>query len=73
MKAISVPIGEARSNLCDLVEQVKNGAQITITTHGRPAALLMPVPATASPWRAEKPDDPARYGDLQTPVMEPWE
>ena len=24
------------------------------------------------PWRVEKPDDPARYGDLQKPVLEPW-
>ncbi len=22
-----------------------------------------------NPWRAEKPDDPSRYGDLQSPVL----
>lgn len=72
MKTISVPIGEARTNLCDLVEQAKAGVHVTITTHGRPVAVLGPVPAPAAPWRAQKPDDPASYGDLQKPVMEPW-
>jgi hypothetical protein len=27
----------------------------------------------SSPWRVEKPDDPARYGDMQSPVLEEWE
>ena len=72
MKSISVPIGEARTKLCDLVEQAKAGVHVTITTHGRPVAVLGPVPAPAAPWRVEKADDPARYGDLQKPVMEPW-
>ena len=72
MKSISVPIGKARTNLCDLVEQAKAGVQVTITTHGRPAAILGPVPAPSAPWRVAKPDDPKRYGDLQKPVMEPW-
>ena len=26
-------------------------------------------PAPSAPWRAEKPDDPARYGDLQKQVF----
>jgi prevent-host-death family protein len=72
MKSISVPIGKARTNLCDLVEQAKSGTRVTITTHGRPAAVLAPVSALATPWRVKKPDDPARYGDLQKPVLEPW-
>ncbi len=72
MKTISVPIGQARTELCDLVDRVKHGVRVVITTHGRPAAVLGPVPAPSAPWRSEKPDDPARYGDLQSPVMEPW-
>ena len=72
MKSTSVPIGQARTNLCDLVEQAKSGVRVTITTHGRPAAVLGPVPVPAVPWRVKKPDDPARYGDLQKPILEPW-
>jgi prevent-host-death family protein len=72
MKVKTVPIGVARTNLCDLVDQVKKGVRIVITTHGRPAALLGPVPSSAVPWRVETPDDPKRYGDLQSPVLEPW-
>ena len=72
MKSISVPIGQARTNHCDLVEQAKSGVQVTITTHGRPVAMLGPVPVPPAPWRVEKPDDLARYGDLQKPVLEPW-
>ena len=72
MKAKTIPIGEARTNLCQLVEEVKKGACVVITTHGRPAALLGPLPVAKVPWRVETPDDPSRYGDLQRPVMEPW-
>jgi prevent-host-death family protein len=72
MSTKSVPIGIARTNLCELVNQAKKGVSIVITTHGRPAALLVPVPATTAPWRVETPDDPKRYGDLQSPVLEPW-
>lgn len=72
VKSISVPIGKARTNLCDLVEQAKAGLPVTITIHGRPAAVLGPVPAPPAPWRVEKADDPGRYGDLQKPVLEPW-
>lgn len=72
MKTLSVPISEARTGLCTLVKQVQSGVRVTLTSHGRPAAQLVPVEAPASPWRAEPPDDPERYGDLQTPVMEPW-
>jgi prevent-host-death family protein len=72
MKTIAVPIGEARTNLFELVEQTRNGLRVVITLHGRLAALLGPVLTPAAPWRMDKSDDPARNGDLQSPVMEPW-
>ena len=72
MKTISVPISEARTDLCALVKQVQAGTHVTLTSHGRPAAQLLPLQAPAQPWRLEQPDDPKRYGDLQSPVLEPW-
>lgn len=72
MKTISVPIGQARTNLCALIKQVQAGTRITLTSHGRPTAQLVPAEAPPTPWRVEEPDDPKRYGDLQSPVMEPW-
>jgi prevent-host-death family protein len=67
-----VPISTARTNLCALVKKVQSGVRVTLTSHGRPAADLVPVQAPAAPWRIECPDDARRYGDLQSPVMEPW-
>ena len=72
MKRIIVPIGEARSELCSLVKQVEAGAQVCLTSYGEPKALIIPYPKRNSPWRVETPDDAARYGDLQSPVMEEW-
>jgi prevent-host-death family protein len=72
MKTISVPIGEARSELCALVKKVESGMKVVLTSYGEPKAMIVPFPTQARPWRVEKPDDASRYGDLQTPVMEPW-
>jgi prevent-host-death family protein len=72
MKSLFVPIAKAQTNLCKLVKQAKSGVRITITIHGRAAAILGPVAAPAAPWRVAKPDDPSRYDDLQKPVLEPW-
>lgn len=74
MKIIAVPIAEARSDLCSLIKQVESGnVRICLTSHGKPKALLIPCPTHAMPWRADQPDDPTRYGDLQAPVLEEWE
>jgi len=72
MNSLSVPISEARAGLCTLIKQVQSGVRVTLTSHGRPAAQLVSVEAPPTPWRVEQPDDPKRYGDLQSPVMEPW-
>lgn len=72
MKTITLPIGQARSELCDLVKKVQAGARITLTSHGRPAAMLVPAEKSKKPWRVAVPDDPKEYGDLQSPVMDEW-
>ena len=72
MKVISLPIGQARSELCELVKKVQAGARITLTSHGRPAAMLVPPEKSKKPWRVSIPDNPKDYGDLQSPVMDDW-
>lgn len=73
MKTITAPINVARNEFCDLIKKVQAGARVVLTSYGEPKAVIIPYPRAAEPWRVEVPDDPSRYGDLQKPVMEPWE
>ena len=73
MKTISVAIGQARTDFCRLIDQVKSGnLRVLVTDHGQPKAQIIPYHEQGAPWRAEQPGDPNRYGDLQSPVMEDW-
>ena len=72
MKEITLPIGQARSELCDLVKKVQAGARVTLTSHGRPCAMLVPPEKSKKPWRVAVPSDPKLFGDLQSPVMDDW-
>jgi prevent-host-death family protein len=44
----SVGAFEAKTHLSDLLDRVARGEKITITRHGIPAALLVPVEQSAS-------------------------
>ena len=44
----SVGAFEAKTHLSDLLDRVRQGEKITITRHGVPAAMLVPVEETAS-------------------------
>ncbi len=72
MNSISVPIGTARSELCKLVKKVQAGFSVTLTSHGRPQARIVPVAQPNQPWRTETPSDPKLFGDLQSPVLDDW-
>ena len=72
MKALTLPIGKARRDFCSLVKQAKAGGRITITSHGQAVAMLVPLERSKKPWRVAKPDDPSKFGDLQSPVMDDW-
>ena len=73
MKTISVPIGQARTDFCRLIEKVNSGRiRVLVTDHGQPKAQILPFSEGSAPWRVAEPDDPRRYGDLQSPVMENW-
>lgn len=72
MKIISVPIAEGRTDLCQLIKKVEAGATVILTAYGKPKAIISAYRQKGTAWRVEKPDDPKRYGDLQSPVMEEW-
>ena len=73
MKTISVAVGQARTEFCRLIEKVNSGKiRVLVTDHGQPKAQILPFSDRTAPWRVAEPDDPARYGDLQSPVMENW-
>ena len=71
-KTIDVSVAQARSDFGSLMEQVESGAEVRITSGGKPKALLIAYPKRPEPWRVATPDDPAKYGDLQSPVLEDW-
>ena len=73
MTVISVSIAEGRTDLCQLIKKVESGTKVILTAYGKPKAVLSPYREQGSPWRVEIPDDPSRYGDLQSPVLEDWE
>lgn len=72
MNTITLPVGKGRAQLCALIAKVKNGASVILTNHGKPEVIISAYHTSSAPWRAPKPDDPSRYGDLQSPVMEEW-
>ena len=48
----SIGAYEARTKLSAILEEVRRGERYTITKHGRPLALLIPVTAAADPRSA---------------------
>jgi prevent-host-death family protein len=46
----SVGAFEAKTHLSDLLDRVARGEKITITRHGVPAALLIPVEEKEAKW-----------------------
>jgi prevent-host-death family protein len=69
----TVSIAEGRANLSNLIKRVKKtGGQIVFTNHGQLEAVLSAYRPAGKRWRVETPDNPKRYGDLQSPVLEEW-
>ena len=63
---------EARQNLSVYLERVQRGEAFTVTDHGRPVALLSPLPPGDDPLAdlvaAGLADPPVRLTDLPPPV-----
>lgn len=72
----SVNMHEAKTHLSKLVARVEGGEQIVITRAGRPAAMLVPIPAKLGPrklggWegRFEMPSD-AEWEEMDREIEE---
>ena len=61
---VSMTISEARAALPELLSRVEQGEEITITRHGRPAAVLVRPDALRSRRAAAALEDAARIHDL---------
>ncbi|MEO6132032.1 MAG: type II toxin-antitoxin system prevent-host-death family antitoxin [Saprospiraceae bacterium] len=73
MKTISV--SDLRANLMNAIDQVKNGKSITITSHGKPVAQMVP-PADRRKEAIAKLkhlSKTAKIGDVISPIGESWE
>jgi prevent-host-death family protein len=50
---MNVGVYEAKSRLSELLQQVRSGKEVVITSHGKPIARLIPAGETVTPDRAE--------------------
>ena len=50
---MNVGVDEAKSRLSELLQQVRSGKEVVITSHGKPIARLVPAVETVAPDRAE--------------------
>jgi len=46
---VTLPLSEAQDRFLDIVDQAAAGEQITLTDHGVPRAMLVPVPEDPRP------------------------
>jgi len=71
----TISVSELRANLTNVIDEVKNGKTILITSHGKPVAQIIPssdrrkeVIAKLKALRKT-----AKIGDMVSPVGEQWE
>ena len=50
---MNVGVYEAKSRLSELLQQVRSGKEVVITSHGKPIARLVPAGEPVTPDRAE--------------------
>ncbi len=72
MTTITMPIGEGRAKLCDLIKKVKSGAQVILTNYGKPEVIISPYRPAGKRWRVAVPTPDSHFGDIQSPIMEDW-
>jgi len=72
MNTITMPIGEGRAQLCDLIKKAKAGAQVILTNYGKPEVMILPYRTPGKRNRVAVPTPASHFGDIQSPVMEDW-
>ncbi len=72
---ISIAVSDLRANLMKVLEQIKKGAQVQITSHGKVVAMLVPAKAAQDTAKQEllKISETAILEDIVSPIDESWE
>jgi len=70
----TIAVSELRSNLMKVLEEIKHGAQIQITSRGKVVAQLVPADAAQENAKAAlyELSESALIGDVLTPIDESW-
>ena len=71
----SIAVSELRANLMKVLEEIKAGAQIQITSRGKVIAELVPADTTQNEAKEtlSKLADDAEIGEILKPIDEIWE
>jgi len=70
----SIAVSYLRANLMKVLDQIKKGAQVQITSHGKVIAKLVPADQSQSTAKKEllKIGNTALIGDIISPIDESW-
>lgn len=69
----TIPAGEFKARCLALMDDIRtHGGEIVITKHGKPVAKLVPAEAPPSHVYGALRGSVIGYGDLITPVDDPW-
>ena len=71
----SIAVSDLRANLMQVLEQIKQGAQIKITSHGKVVAKLVPADYTQNLAKEQllQIGESASIKDIISPIDEPWD
>ena len=70
----TIAVSELRANLMKVLEEIKHGAQIQITSRGKVVAQLVPADAAQENAKAvlQQLSSGAFIGDVVSPIEETW-
>lgn len=70
----TIAVSDLRANLMKVLEEIKQGAQIQITSHGKIVAQLVPADAAQEDAKAalQQLSSGAFVGDVLSPLDETW-
>ncbi len=70
----TIAVSELRANLMKVLEEIKHGAQIQITSRGKIVAQLVPADAAQEDAKAalQQLSSSAFIGDVLSPIDETW-
>ena len=72
---VTIAVSDLRANLMQVLEQIKGGAQIQITSHGKVVAHLVPANETLDQAKLtlKQLAENAQVGDMISPIDETWD